>query len=674
MQTFYPSPPHTVPNTVPASDGMTSPVVESSDTQPTLIPSAPESTSQEPPATNGSYDLFNMDSYNMGMDLDLDDIGIDFDMNMGSMLATASSAGGTYAPAQNGTMGMEYEDAFTDEDFSFFDAPARSAPTPASGPHFPPTIRVPGKNTQHAHTRSTSSGGSMSSSHLLDTLSTPSQQTIWTPGAFGAIDGFTPRSIDHHDSSAADHLLSPGQTPFTHNVRHDDDDPMHAHASSASSFTPNVHLEYDPAAIQRSTSHSTSSSSHTAVVGPTSRFEPIPFSKYHRDADGKYAVGKFAFSLPSPPPEEDNDDDETHKREVVGADPPSSWMGADSQRRNRPKRWRWRPPILRTRSTPVLNATTHQVPWSPTGSGGGAAGGVDVDGSGGWRFRYEAATDPRIGVLRKLIGVKRKISTLPHALAARKRTKSTSWVTTPEEDWSPARLRDGPDTQSAIVAESEEEEEDDEDEEEDIESPMLSRPTTPPPAYLPLGPTLLHTQFQHAHLLPLSTPLRPPGAALAPINLTHPAAHPPPSVPTPVSPAATMGAANEKSKSLETAAFAIAAEVVENPVWGETWRASAVGAKPTPELWSADYKAVAGLLEGVQGLESRVSMEDFFELGKSLLFLWILVLFGNRACFQALLMFPSLCSLWSLRCFPLERERLLFKSSLPRLDSGRNLV
>ena len=91
-----------------------------------------------------------------------------------------------------------------------------------------------------------------------------------------------------------------------------------------------------------------------------------------------------------------------------------------------------------------------------------------------------------------------------------------------------------------------------------------------------------------------------------------------------------MGAANEKSKSLETAAFAIATEVVENPVWGETWRASAVGAKSTPELWSADYKAVAGLLEGVQGLESRVSMEDFFELGKS--FVSRLLLFIDRAC------------------------------------------
>jgi len=633
LQNFYPSPP-TVPNTVPASEGNTSPVVESSDTQPitsTVTPSAPDSTSQEPAATNnGSYDLFNMDSYNMGMDLDLDDIGIDFDMNMGSMLATASSTGGTYAPAQNGSMGMEYEDAFTDEDFSFFDAPARSAPTPVSGPHFPPTSRLPsgpGKNTQHTHTRSTSSGGSMSSSHLVDTLSAPtSQQTIWTPGAFG-IDGFTPRSIDHHDSSAADHLLSPGQTPFTHTARHDDDDAMHARASSASFVPapPNVHLEYDPGAIQRSASHSTSSS-HTAV-GPTSRFEPIPFSKYHRDADGKYAVGKFAFSLPSPPPEDD--EQEAPEGEALGSDPPSSWVGTDSQRRSRPKRWRWRPQILRTRSTPVLNATVpaHHVPWSPTGSGGGSAATIDLDdGSVGWRSRYNAATNPRIGVLRKLIGAKRKNPTLPHALAARKRTKSTSWVTTPEEDWSTPWLQDGVDAQSPVVAESEDEEEE-EDEDEDIESPMLSRPTTPPPAYLPLGPTLLHTQFQHAHLLPLSTPLRPPGAAVAPINLSHPAAHPPPSVPTPVSPAATMGAANEKSKSLETAAFAIAAEVVENPVWGETWRASAVGAKPTPELWSADYKAVADLLGGVQGLESRVSMEDFFELGKSLSFLRITVVY-----------------------------------------------
>jgi len=592
MQNFYPSPPHTLPNTVPASEGNTSPVVESSDTQLMDIASDSAPTSQEPTTANASYDLFNMDSYSIGMNMDLDDM--DFDMNMGSMLTTASSAGGTYAPAQNGSMG--YEDAFTDEDFSFFDAPARPVvPAAAPGPHFPPTNRG---HFQHAHTRSTSSGGSMSSSHLVDT----SQQTMWTPGAF------TPRSVDHHDSSAADHLLSPRQTPFTNTTaRHDDEDTGRA-ASSTAAPPPNVHLEYDPAAINRSASHS-SSSSHTAVC-PTSPFEPIPFSKYHRDADGKYAVGKFAFSLPSPPPEEE---------EEGGSGPPSSWMGADPQRRNRPKRWRWRPPILRTRSTPVLTAAaqSHHAPRSPTSSGGGA---VDVDGGGGWRLRYEAATDPRIGVLRKLIGVKRKNPTAPHALAARKRTKSTSWV---EEDWSTALLRDGVDVQSPVVAESEEEEEEEEDEEEDIESPMLSRPTTPPPDYLPLGPTLLHTQFQHAHLLPLSTPLRPPGAAVAPINLSHPTTHPTPSVPTPVSPAATMGAASEKSKSLETAAYAIATEVVENPIWGETWRASAVGAKPTPELWSADYKAVASLLEGVQGFESRVSMEDFFQLGTFSSFFWI---------------------------------------------------
>ncbi|KIM42937.1 hypothetical protein M413DRAFT_26897 [Hebeloma cylindrosporum] len=616
IQSFYPSPPHTVPNTVPALEGKTSPVDESSHAQPMAIPlsTVPEPASQEPSTTNGAYDLFNMDSYNMGMDLDLDDIGIDFDMNMGSMLTTGSSAGATYAPAQGGSMGMEYEDAFTDEDFSFFDAPTRSAPTSASGPHFPPSNRIPSGGTPaHAHTRSTSSGGNIS--HLLDTLSGPSQQPMmWTPG----IEGFTPRSVDHHDSSAADHLLSPGQTPFANATRHDEEDAMHAPASSTS-FTPtplpNVHLE-------RIANRSSSSSSHPTTAAATNHFEPIPFSKYHRDADGKYAVGKFAFSLPSPPPEEDDEHDNEKEKETLltkGDVTPTTGQPASWMSRSRPKRWRWRPPILRMRSTPVLDATT-TAPWSPTGSGGGAAAGVvDVDGGGGggWRFRYNAATDPRIGVVRKLIGVKRKA---PHALAERnlKRTKSMSWPD--DDDWGAAstrRLREGADVQST-VAESEEEEEEDEDEEEeeeDIESPMLSRPTTPPPAYLPLGPTLLHTQFQHAHLLPLSTPLRPPGAAVAPINLSHPTAHPPPSVPTPVSPAATMGAANEKSKSLETAAFAIATEVVENPIWGETWRASAVGAKPTPELWSADYRAVASLLEGVPGLESRVSMEDFFELG-----------------------------------------------------------
>jgi mediator of RNA polymerase II transcription subunit 13 len=335
-------------------------------------------------------------------------------------------------------------------------------------------------------------------------------QQMWTPGGF--MEGFTPRSVDPHDSIPPDLLpSSPGQTPDSHSAP----------------ATPNVHLEYD-----------------TAIKRPSTLdlFEPIPFAPYHRATDGKYAFGKFA--LPSPPAEDDFTD-----------------------------------------SVPI------SLPSSPSGPNS-------------WRYHYDAITDPRIGVVRKLIGVKRK-TTFQQGM--RSPPKKTFWVRAHEEWDKPASEKDDkPEVKSDM------ESDDDEEDLDDIDSPLMSRPSTPAPAYLPLGPTLLHTQFHHSQLLPLSTSLRPPGAAVAPINLI--ATNPLLSVPTPVSPAATMGQASEKSKSLEAAAFAVAAEVVENPIWAETWRANVVGTKPTP-VWSTDIKAVSQLLEAVPLLETPVDMTSLFGLG-----------------------------------------------------------
>ena len=53
---------------------------------------------------------------------------------------------------------------------------------------------------------------------------------------------------------------------------------------------------------------------------------------------------------------------------------------------------------------------------------------------------------------------------------------------------------------------------------EDIDSaePAIpSQTTTPPPAYLPLRPTLLQMQFSHPYLLLLGRLLRPLGAAIS---------------------------------------------------------------------------------------------------------------------------------------------------------------
>ncbi|KAF8966396.1 mediator complex subunit 13 C-terminal-domain-containing protein [Flammula alnicola] len=516
MQNFYPSPPQTVPHTVPGSDGRTSPVIEAAPAflvTDTLPPDTPRPMTEAqaapdlpaPPvsgtSTGSSYDPYSMDStwaqstdaylgMDMDMDFGMDDIGMNFGMNMGSMANGTSTGGGAYAPNRNG---MEFEDAFTDDDFSFFDRPARPAvpSSAATSSHFPHSRVSSGSGANILASHGLSSGTGMSPPHFGDILSgpgpppnssAPHNSQMWTPGGF--MDGFTPRStVDHNDSIPPDLLpSSPGQTPESHSAP----------------ATPNVHLEYDPAVRRPSTSFGQA----------PSRFEPIPFSSYHREADGKYAVGKFA--LPSPPAEE-------------------------------------------------------ELP------------------------EYNAITDPRIGVVRKLIGVKRKT---PFQHPMRDPPKSSPWISA-HEDWEkPESEQKDDDADAKSEIESDEEEEEDVDE---TESPMLSRPATPPPSYLPLGPTLVHTQFQHSQLLPLSVPLRPPGAAVAPINLIN--NNPPPSVPTPVSPAATM--------------------VVENPIWAETWRANTAGTKPTSSVWSTDYKAVAQLLEAVPSLEAPLSVASLFELDTS---------------------------------------------------------
>src|SRR5260221_8202157 len=148
-------------------------------------------------------------------------------------------------------------------------------------------------------------------------------------------------------------------------------------------------------------------------------FEPIPFAAYHREADDKYAVGKFA--LPSPPPEEPADET------------PMS------------------PPASKTRS------------------------GL----SGGWRFEYNAVTDPRIGLVRKLIGVKRKMPSMG-SKSGNSPSKKPSWAVA-QEDWDRGEdlTHDNEESDADSVEEGADAEESD--------NTTPSRPTTPTPSYLPLG-------------------------------------------------------------------------------------------------------------------------------------------------------------------------------------------
>jgi mediator of RNA polymerase II transcription subunit 13 len=303
-------------------------------------------------------------------------------------------------------------------------------------------------------------------------------------------------------------------------------------------------------------------------------FDPIPFAAYHRALDGKYAMGKFAFpfSLPSPPDEEDRTEDFALQK--IGS-PKSGVVNKDG------------------------------IAMLGMGKGKGAS----ILASG-WGSKYLAATDPRIGVIRKLIGVKRKISVQGgrnsvSSIRGMKKLMSPAWIRE-HEDWEKSSNLPKADVDSRSEADSESDEDD------YAESPVISRPSTPPPSYLPLGPTLISTHFEHSQLLPLSTPLRPPGAAVAPTNiiLSAPAA----SVPTPVSPAATMGAASEQSKSLESAALTLATEVVENSPWADAWRANSLGARQPPEVWPADVRIISQLLDAVPGLESPLDIGTIFGL------------------------------------------------------------
>ena len=266
-------------------------------------------------------------------------------------------------------------------------------------------------------------------------------------------------------------------------------------------------------------------------------FDPIPFAQSHRLSDSKYHMGKFA--LPSPPDEED-----------------------------------------RTQPIPLLSSPSQNKHW---------------------KYRYNAATDPRIGLVRKLIGVKRK-----NFEQGSRRTR-----------WRPSWLQHSLDLEYSMPADAVDAS-DIESDDEDIdsaESVIPSRTTTPPPAYLPLGPTLLHMQFSHSYLLPLSRPLRPPGAAVAPMTIPIPV---PTSVPTPVSPAAALGATSEKSKSLEAAGNMVAREVVENSIFADAWRASNNPCLPhkQPDIRPADVSTLAQIIRGLPALEGPVELQALLHHSK----------------------------------------------------------
>jgi mediator of RNA polymerase II transcription subunit 13, fungi type len=587
MQDFYPSPPQTNLPAVPIHIARTSPVAE---TTPVLPPStSPVESTVASPFTSAPTAMIDMaasmsaslapsDSLNSNLDATWSahpqpylsmDIDIDFGLDIGM----------GFGLGDTGDTGMDLEDDFTEDDFSFFDRPSarESGCTGSSGPTPVLTTGLMGKS---------SAAGKLATGVGLGV-------------GLGIGPSLTPPFFSHDDQPRASTLSSGSGSGLGHSLDPPLQQPLTPHSSSNTTTSNTTHHHgspFDPRALTPyfyppasallppSPGHDATSSCHSMPPMPTLHlepdapstmarmFDPIPFAAYHRAQDGKYAVGKFAFpfSLPSPPEEEEQTKDLTSQK-------------TSSQKAE----------MINKDDAAMLDVGKRKKPLIV---------------ASGWRSRYLAATDPRIGVVRKLIGVKRKIimqggrDCVSNVHGTKKRI-SRAWVRE-HEDWEKSSRAD---VNSRFEADSESEDEDTY-----TESPVASRPSTPPPAYLPLGPTLLSTHFEHSQLLPLSIPLRPPGAAVAPTNITLSA--PAASVPTPVSPAATMGAASEQSKSLEAAALTLATEVVENPPWADAWRANSVGASHPPEVWPADVRTISHLLNAVSGLESPLDIRTVFGL------------------------------------------------------------
>ena len=173
---------------------------------------------------------------------------------------------------------------------------------------------------------------------------------------------------------------------------------------------------------------------------------------------------------------------------------------------------------------------------------------------------YASLTDPRVGVMQKLIGARRKTEHCNREYSEESPSSSQG-----HHDW--IDLDNGQDAFSDSCSELESDEEVYMDEDDNM---TISRPSTPLPPHVPPGPTLLATQFAHFILLPLSVNLRPHAHAFTGVDVLSPN---PNHAPTPVSPAAVLGVTNENMGSLEASLQILCRELIENIIWREAWRA-----------------------------------------------------------------------------------------------------
>lgn len=235
---------------------------------------------------------------------------------------------------------------------------------------------------------------------------------------------------------------------------------------------------------------------------------------------------------------------------------------------------------------------------------------ADIYSSSGWKFSYGSVTDPGIGVMRRLVGINRKRLGEEHE----KRTERVSPAWQHEhKEWAGCSVQSQEEQDSDSWSNSDVDN-DEVPETESHRTPLSPfRSYTPPLSYLPLGPSLIQTGFHHSYLLPLSSALRPPGAVLA-------ATTGPISVPTPVSPAATLGAASERTKALEAVAQLLIREIVENPIWADVWFANLIATHTSmvfsADVWPADIHFVSRIFGPADGLRSSPELKEIYQLGK----------------------------------------------------------
>ncbi|KAJ3540572.1 hypothetical protein NMY22_g4236 [Coprinellus aureogranulatus] len=585
-EAFYPSPPQSGQTPHPAPTDKTSPEINSvglppeagrqmshPQTEPTTTPSRGSEVNSNnydtlfnhsstwiQSSTDNAFMDIGMDfSVNMDMNMDIDmDMGFSMNMNMDMPPSGTTSTDPFSSTNRSGTLTF---DAFTDDDFSFFDQPSKSNPPPPPMSTFAEStsLNVP-THSQPAvvdselsqpyhpalHHRQSSLVQTPGASGPGPPYSAGFNGAPWTPATQGG--GQTPNDLD-----STPHMDLMPSTPVGVSP-----DILHHHPSPE---TPTVQLTFDPGHQEKLNSVNSRRSITSSVL-----FDPIPFSTSHKNNDGKYSHGKFAF-LPSPSPE-------------PGYDP-----------------------------TPLPTPTS-------------------------WRRRYNSLTDPRIGVVKQLIGVKRKASST--SSRPRPHPHETDWMDVGEGTCrEPSTGADKVDIDVSSDSDSEDGLSVTSDPSDP--SPLHSRPCTPLPSYIPPGPSLLHFQFCHASLLPLSKPLRSPGAS--PLHsqfeghdLHQGSAQPFASVPTPVSPAAAIGVVTEQSKSLESAAHAIAVEFVENTLWAEVWRVNnqrgqQIGGYVSSRkatIWPDDMKAAAEIMKAAKvgkgndgGAAGLCTVAALFELDSS---------------------------------------------------------